>query len=85
MKIKIFVEDWEETRPLAQTQTINTWWKLLLYKWLFRTYITLNNTLFNTNIPAKLNVMQKLALFFIAPDVLEKDSLNDNDDDDLNF
>lgn len=36
----ISVEDWEEACLYAQTQTINTRFQLLQYKWLLRTYIT---------------------------------------------
>lgn len=50
------MEDWEKACFHAQTQTINTRFKLLQYKWLFRTYITpvkLHN--FNPEIPDTCN------------------------------
>ena len=49
---EISVEDWEKACYDAQTQTINTRYKLLQYKWLMRMYISPSKLHhFNPNIP----------------------------------
>uniref|UniRef100_A0A3Q3BAI7 Reverse transcriptase domain-containing protein n=1 Tax=Kryptolebias marmoratus TaxID=37003 RepID=A0A3Q3BAI7_KRYMA len=52
LKCNISVEEWQRACLKAQTQSINTQFKLIQYKWLMRTYVTptlLNK--FNSNIP----------------------------------
>lgn len=52
METDISVEDWNNSCLLAQKQTINTRFRLLQYKWIFRTYITpVKLHHFNPNIP----------------------------------
>lgn len=52
METDILVEEWNNSCILAQKQTINTRFRLVQYKWLFRTYITpVKLHHFNPNIP----------------------------------
>lgn len=52
LQTEISDDKWNNSCLLAQTQTINTRFRLLQYKWLFRTYITpVKLHHFNSNIP----------------------------------
>uniref|UniRef100_A0A8C9ZKR3 Reverse transcriptase n=1 Tax=Sander lucioperca TaxID=283035 RepID=A0A8C9ZKR3_SANLU len=52
LQTEISDDEWNNSCLLAQMQTINTRFRLLQYKWLFRTYITpVKLHHFNSNIP----------------------------------